>query len=169
MRGSKLTIPARRQHRCSTEHRRGEITLPEAGKDDHDSATGHRRTPAEPQCRRNSRSAAHPAEQTLLPGQSPSQLHGLFIIHSDDLINKCLLENRWNKAGPDALNAMRSCLSPERTGLAEGSTAITWRSFCRLRSTRAQPVMVPPVPTPATRASRWPSVSCQISSAVEAA
>ncbi len=55
---------------------------------------------------------------------------------------------------------------PDRTGLADGSTAIILRSGRRGFKTRPQPVKVPPVPTPITSASTLPCVSAQISSAV---
>ena len=52
------------------------------------------------------------------------------------------------------------------TGLATGSTAIALKLGLRGLMTSETPVIVPPVPTPATRMSTLPSVSCQISSAV---
>ena len=55
---------------------------------------------------------------------------------------------------------------PDSTGLASGSTATMRRPGRRGFSACAQPVMVPPVPTPEMIASTWPSVSYQISSAV---
>jgi hypothetical protein len=55
---------------------------------------------------------------------------------------------------------------PESTGLASGSTAITLSAGLRAFSTSPTPVIVPPVPTPDTKMSIWPSVSRQISSAV---
>jgi hypothetical protein len=59
-------------------------------------------------------------------------------------------------------------LPPESTGLAAGSTAITWTPGFFALSASPTPVTVPPVPTPATKMSTWPSVSAQISSAVVA-
>ena len=55
---------------------------------------------------------------------------------------------------------------PERTGLSAGSTAIALTDGLRPFSAEPTPVMVPPVPTPATKMSIFPSVSRQISSAV---
>ncbi len=55
---------------------------------------------------------------------------------------------------------------PLRIGDSAGSTAIIWTSGLRAFSTWPTPVMVPPVPMPATTMSTWPSVSFQISSAV---
>jgi hypothetical protein len=55
---------------------------------------------------------------------------------------------------------------PERTGESSGSTAITFMPGRRGLITWDTPVIVPPVPTPATKASNWPLVSFQISSAV---
>src|ERR1019366_820243 len=52
------------------------------------------------------------------------------------------------------------------TGDAIGSTAIALKLGLRDLITSETPVIVPPVPTPATRKSTFPSVSCQISSAV---
>lgn len=55
---------------------------------------------------------------------------------------------------------------PERTGDAAGSTATNRADGLRSLMTCATPVMVPPVPTPATTMSTLPSVSRQTSSAV---
>ncbi len=57
-------------------------------------------------------------------------------------------------------------LPPLITGESTGSTATHWKDgfFCLIIS--PTPVIVPPVPTPATSASHWPSVSSQISTAV---
>ena len=57
-------------------------------------------------------------------------------------------------------------LPPESTGESAGSTAMALNDGLRALSTSATPVIVPPVPTPATRMSTSPSVSRQISSAV---
>ncbi len=56
---------------------------------------------------------------------------------------------------------------PDRTGEEVGSTATIFSEGLRAFSTWPTPVMVPPVPTPETTASTRPSVSFQISSAVE--
>ena len=55
---------------------------------------------------------------------------------------------------------------PESTGEAAGSTPTTRTDGRRALSTWPTPVIVPPVPTPATKMSTRPSVSAQISSAV---
>jgi hypothetical protein len=55
---------------------------------------------------------------------------------------------------------------PDSTGDAAGSTAIARKSGLRALSTWPTPVIVPPVPTPATSASMRPAVSCHSSSAV---
>ena len=52
------------------------------------------------------------------------------------------------------------------TGESAGSTAMAWKVALRGLMTSTQPVIVPPVPTAATRMSTLPSVSSQISSAV---
>mmetsp|Transcript_8328 Transcript_8328/g.21495 ORF Transcript_8328/g.21495 Transcript_8328/m.21495 type:complete len:290 (+) Transcript_8328:313-1182(+) len=57
-------------------------------------------------------------------------------------------------------------LPPERTGLSVGSTAKTFRSELSGLRYCAQPVIVPPVPTPPTRKSNLPLVSFQISGPV---
>ena len=56
--------------------------------------------------------------------------------------------------------------SPESTAEVAGSTAITRVSGLRSRSICPTPVIVPPVPTAATKAPISPPVSRQISSAV---
>ena len=48
---------------------------------------------------------------------------------------------------------------PDRTGESSGSTATTFRPGMRGFSTWPTPVMVPPVPTPATKKSTLPLVS----------
>src|SRR6478735_4086168 len=55
---------------------------------------------------------------------------------------------------------------PLRIGDSAGSTAMICTPGLRALSTCPTPVMVPPVPMPATTMSTWPSVSFQISSAV---
>ena len=55
---------------------------------------------------------------------------------------------------------------PDRTGELSGSTPTTYRSGLRSLRRSPQPVIVPPVPTPATSTSTLPSRSRQISSAV---
>ena len=55
---------------------------------------------------------------------------------------------------------------PDSTGEASGSTATILMPGLRPLSTSPTPVIVPPVPTPATTMSTFPSVSRQISSAV---
>ena len=56
--------------------------------------------------------------------------------------------------------------APTITRLSDGSTHTTWQSaFFSLRY-RAQPLSVPPVPAPATKASHTPPVCSQISGAV---
>ena len=64
----------------------------------------------------------------------------------------------WMGCGPLA--------PPERTAEASGSTATQRNPGLRALITSPTPVMVPPVPMPATRMSTFPSVSRQISSAV---
>ena len=54
----------------------------------------------------------------------------------------------------------------ERTGEEAGSTATTFTSFFLPFRNWPTPVTVPPVPTPATKQSTWPSVSAQISGPV---
>ncbi len=55
---------------------------------------------------------------------------------------------------------------PDSTGEASGSTATMCTDGLRFFSTWPTPVMVPPVPMPATKMSTDPCVSFQISSAV---
>ncbi len=58
------------------------------------------------------------------------------------------------------------CCPPDSTGLSSGSTATIRNEGLRGFSTCPTPVMVPPVPTPATKKSILPPGSFQISSAV---
>ena len=55
---------------------------------------------------------------------------------------------------------------PASTGEFAGSTATIRTPLTFSRSTSPTPVIVPPVPTPATKASSWPPVASRISSAV---
>ena len=57
-------------------------------------------------------------------------------------------------------------MPPERTGEASGSTAMACTDGLYFFNPLAVPLMVPPVPTPATKKSTFPSVSFHISSAV---
>ncbi len=66
----------------------------------------------------------------------------------------------WILCGPGA--------PPDRTGESVGSTAIIFTEGFLAFSAWPTPVMVPPVPTPATTTSTAPAVSFQISSAVVA-
>lgn len=61
---------------------------------------------------------------------------------------------------------MRPFWPPDNTGDAAGSTAMNCADGLRSLMTWATPVMVPPVPTPATKMSTLPSVSRHTSSAV---
>lgn len=61
---------------------------------------------------------------------------------------------------------MRPGAPPVRIADSSGSTAMIFTSGLRSLSTWPTPLMVPPVPMPATTASTVPSVSFQISSAV---
>src|SRR3990172_2227344 len=76
------------------------------------------------------------------------------------------LSTEGTKLAPMPWMPVRPGLPPASTGERAGSTATT-RIFgsCCL-STSPTPVMVPPVPTPATKASTWPSVAFRISWAV---
>src|SRR5579862_3187782 len=67
---------------------------------------------------------------------------------------------------PSPCNLCGPGAPPEMTGDFAGSTATALNDGFRCLMTSATPVMVPPVPTPATRKSTLPSVSRQISSAV---
>ena len=64
----------------------------------------------------------------------------------------------WILCGPGA--------RPESTAELAGSTATTRQSGLRSLSTSPAPVIVPPVPTPATNTSTWPSSASQISGPV---
>ena len=61
-----------------------------------------------------------------------------------------------------------AALPPASTGEEAGSTATTCRAGFFSFKYPPTPVMVPPVPTPATKMSTWPSVSSQISGPVVA-
>merc|ERR1719482_1458245 len=65
----------------------------------------------------------------------------------------------WILCGP-------MCLPPERTGDETGSSATNWHSGLSGLMYCAQPVSVPPVPTPPTRMSISPSVSAHSSGPV---
>ena len=122
-----------------------------------------------PTCdRRGDRRARRDADRDALDaGAQPRHGQRLLVGDGDHLVIDLGVEDRRARsrrrcpgscAGPD--------LPPDSTGLSAGSTAITLRPGLRCFSTWPTPVMVPPVPTPATKASTSPSVSFQISSAV---
>ena len=58
------------------------------------------------------------------------------------------------------------CFPPESTGLLTGSSATNWHSGFSGLMYCAEPVIVPPVPTPPTKISMVPSVSAHISGPV---
>mmetsp|Transcript_55740 Transcript_55740/g.121382 ORF Transcript_55740/g.121382 Transcript_55740/m.121382 type:complete len:207 (-) Transcript_55740:438-1058(-) len=79
-------------------------------------------------------------ERSTLPGMNPAPMP-------------------WILCGP-------WCLPPDSTGLLTGSSATNLHSGLSGLMYCAHPVMVPPVPTPATKMSIAPSVSAQISGPV---
>ena len=109
--------------------------------------------PARPRCGRSARPVGE----------------GVLVLHGDDLVVDLRVQHLRHKARADALNLVRA--RPCRwlsTGEAAGSTATTCTcGFCALRYAPT-PVIVPPVPTPATKISTVPSVSAQISGPVVA-
>ena len=88
--------------------------------------------------------------------------------HRDDLVEDGAVEDAGHERGADALDAVRPERAARRAPATRaGSTAdhAARRAACSFR-TSPTPVMVPPVPTPATNASSRPSVASRISSAV---
>lgn len=95
-------------------------------------------------------------------GEEPAVLECLLVRNPDDLIIDAGIENLGDEACANALILCGPGFSPERTALVSGSTAMTFTlGFLDFRNLPA-PVRVPPVPTPATKKSTWPSVSSQI-------
>ena len=85
----------------------------------------------------------------------------------DDLVEHVAVEHR---AARSPRRSPGSCAGPgarpESTAELAGSTATTRQSGLRSLSTSPAPVIVPPVPTPATNTSTWPSSASQISGPV---
>ena len=86
---------------------------------------------------------------------------GVVIFDGDDLVVDLGVQHVGDEACADALDLVR-------TGEVAGSTATTLTPGFLLLRYWPTPVMVPPVPTPATKMSTLPSVSSQISGPVVA-
>ena len=97
-------------------------------------------------------------------------LERVLVVDRDDLVEHVAVQHRGHEAGADALDLVRARAArptaPARTSARRRPRAA---SGLRSLSTSPTPVIVPPVPTPATNASTLPSVSRQISSAGRAA
>ena len=120
------------------------------------------------------RKAAVRAAPELMPTVSPSvraarramsKASSLLTCSTESITSRSTMEGTkpapipWILCGPGS--------PPDRTGESVGSTATICTDGFFAFSTWPTPVIVPPVPTPAITMSTAPSVSAQISSAVE--
>ena len=106
--------------------------------------------------------------ERLLSWQELRCCEAYFVVDRHDLIINLCVEDFRNESGSDTLDLVRTAFPSESTGEVAGSTAtILMSGFCSLRYSPV-PVSVPPVPTPATKMSTFPSVSFQISGPVVA-
>lgn len=148
------------------EHGGAEIALAGIGQNHHDVLAGVLGTLRE-LCGSGYGSTGRDAnEQTVMRGKLTTCLEGLFVRDGDDLIVDVCIERLGYEAGADALDAVRSASALGKHGESAGSTATTRTlGFCSFKYAPA-PLIVPPVPTPATRMSTSPSVPRQISGPV---
>ena len=113
--------------------------------------------------------------RTRCPASTPSRdaasaggLDRVLVGHRDDLVEHLAVEHRRHEArrrcpGSGAGRAR----APESTGAATAARRATTSAFgLRSLSASPAPVIVPPVPTPATRTSTWPSSAARISGPV---
>ena len=91
---------------------------------------------------------------------------GGLVADRQHLVDQVAVEDFRHEAGADALDLVRPGRAARKNGAVLRLDGDDPQSRRRGFSTWAQPVMVPPVPTPATRTSSRPPVSRQISSAV---
>ena len=107
-----------------------------------------------------------PADDALFLRQPSRPLERFFVGDLDRFVDERRVEVLGNEAGADALDLVWARLAAGDHGESTGSTAIALKfGFFGLMK-RATPVIVPPVPTPATIASMlWPE-SSQISGPV---
>lgn len=143
-----------------------------------------RRTPAwigtAPRCRAGGRRwfsprspAGEPAEwrrpsprrrkspRARLPGGPPGgrRRRASSVPDGQDFVVNSRVQGIGHKARPDALNLMRPAAPPDRTGEAQAPPPPRGTAgFFSFRKAPT-PLMVPPVPTPATKISTRPSVS----------
>ena len=118
-------------------------------------------------------SAAHTAAPADMPARIPSRVassRATEIASSNATVTTSSITDRSSTSGTKFGPMPWMRCPPARpsliTGESAGSTSTTFTSGLRSLSTWPTPVMVPPVPDPATNQSTRPSVSRQISSAV---
>ncbi len=124
-----------------------------------------RRPPCRPRTRRR-RPRSRPAVPPRAPGAATTPPRPRRVT-DDDAVDDVAVEDAGHERGADAVDAVRA-------GTAPRTAPATWPArpptICTPGSlafrTSPTPVMVPPVPTPATNASRRPSTASRISSAV---
>ena len=119
--------------------------------------------------------AAHSAVPEEMPASTPSRLASIRAAAKESSLVAVITSSytpvsstSGTNPAPMPCKAWGPALPPESTGLSAGSTATTRTAGHRLLRYLPTPVMVPPVPTPATKMSTSPSVSCQISGPVVA-
>ena len=105
-------------------------------------------------------------QQALLGGGAAGDLDGRLGVDVDDLVVDVVSRISGTKFAPMPWILCGPGAPPLRIGDSAGSTPTIWMFGLRSLSTWPTPVMVPPVPMPATKMSTLPSVSAQISSAV---
>ena len=117
--------------------------------------------------------AAKVAAPDDIPARIPSSLASLSNVFAASSSDTCIISSinsvfktSGMNPGPIPWILCGPGLPPERTGDVTGSTATALTSGLSSFKTVATPVIVPPVPTPETSISTFPSVSLQISGAV---
>ena len=111
-----------------------------------------------------------PRHDPLFAGQPPGPFEGVLVGHVDRRRRPARCRGSWAQSRRRCLGCLcwAGAAAADHGGVLAGSTAIALKSGFFGLMKRATPVIVPPVPTPATMASIcWP-VSSQISGPVVA-
>ena len=146
----------------------GQVALAGVGQDHHDQLAGvlrplgDLRAPPRPRRRRRCRRGSPPRAPAAAPWRRRPRCSTVMISSISSVFS-----TSGTKPGADALDLVRRPACRRRGPASRPARRrSTLSAGLRALSTSATPVMVPPVPTPATRMSTLPSVSRQISSAV---
>jgi hypothetical protein len=128
-----------------------EVALAERGDDHDDVLAGGLGTRRDLQ-RSPDRRARRDADEDALGGRDlAGDADRVVELDVDDLVDDVLVEDLRDEVRTDALDLVRSGVPFVSSGESAGSTAMTLASGTRSLRTWPTPVIVPPVPMPATK------------------